>query len=57
MGEMEKRQEIERLREQLNRWLVEEENDNDEAWLKRGEAIFQRFAQLEPENTKFKMML
>jgi DNA-binding winged helix-turn-helix (wHTH) protein len=52
---MEKNQEIERLREELNRWLVEEENDNDEAWLKRGEAIFQRFNQLEPENTKFKI--
>ncbi|WJQ01097.1 hypothetical protein [Geobacillus sp. CAMR5420] len=33
---MGKKQEIERLREQLNQWLVEEEHDNDEVWLKRG---------------------
>ncbi|ADI27594.1 helix-turn-helix domain-containing protein [Geobacillus sp. C56-T3] len=52
---MGKKQEIERLREQLNQWLVEEEHDDDDQWLRRGEVIFQRFSQLEPENTKLKI--
>lgn len=42
-GEVGKKQEIERLREQLNQWLVEEEHDNDEVWLKRGGSDFSTF--------------
>ncbi|NNV05090.1 winged helix-turn-helix domain-containing protein [Geobacillus sp. C56-T2] len=47
---MEKRRELERLREQLNQWLAEEESDNDWEWIRRGEEIVERLSQLEPEN-------
>ncbi|ABO66176.1 MULTISPECIES: hypothetical protein [Geobacillus] len=36
MEEMEKKQDMERLREELNHWLAEEESDDDWKWLKRG---------------------
>ncbi|WP_232724432.1 hypothetical protein [Geobacillus thermodenitrificans] len=40
MEEMEKKQDMERLREELNHWLAEEESDDDWKWLKRGGKTF-----------------
>ena len=46
MEEMEKKQDMERLREELNHWLAEEESDDDWKWLERREDICLRFSQL-----------